>query len=104
MCDTSSPAPSQSSSSKTPRSVKRRSVIGAALAGTGVAVASAIASATPAQAFPLGTPLIPVLPLRSSQPKGPMLTMLGTSGGPQAEYGRCGTSSVLTIEGCNYLV
>ena len=105
MCDTDPlPPSSESSSAKSPRSVKRRSVIGAALAGTGVAVASTIAAAAPASATTLGTPLIPVLPVKSSQPTGTVLTMLGTSGGPQAEYGRCGTSSVLTVEGVNYLI
>ncbi|MBV9354048.1 MAG: MBL fold metallo-hydrolase [Chloroflexi bacterium] len=33
-----------------------------------------------------------------------MLTLLGTAGGPQAEYVRTGTSSVLTVEGYNYVV
>lgn len=107
MCATDPPSPPTSSSdspARSPRSVKRRSVIGAALAGTGVAVATAIAAAGPAEATTLGTPLIPVLPVKNSQPTGTVLTLLGTSGGPQAEYVRCGTSSVLTVEGYNYLV
>lgn len=102
MCDTDPPP--QTSSAKPSRSVKRRSVLGAALAGTGVAVASTIAAATPASAAPSASPFIQVLPFRASQPTGTALTLLGTSGGPQAEYGRCGTSSVLTVEGHNYLI
>ncbi|MBV9922317.1 MAG: MBL fold metallo-hydrolase [Pseudonocardia sp.] len=42
--------------------------------------------------------------MRSSQPKDTVLTWLGTSGGPQAEYGRTGTSTALTVEGYNYVV
>ena len=101
MSETDPPPPS----SRSPRAVKRRSVIGAALAGTGVAVASAVTAAAPASAAtPTGSPFIQVLPFRASQPTGTALTLLGTSGGPQAEYGRCGTSSVLTVEGYNYLI
>ncbi len=101
MSETDPPTPS----SRSPRSLKRRSVIGAALAGTGVAVASAVTAAAPASAAtPTGSPFIQVLPFRASQPTGTALTLLGTSGGPQAEYGRCGTSSVLTVDGCNYLI
>ena len=33
-----------------------------------------------------------------------MLTQLGTAGGPQADYVRTGTSTVLTVEGFNYVV
>ena len=114
MCETSSSTPSSpsssssSSTSSTPSitsSLKRRSLLGAALAGTGVAVAGAVAGpATRAEAFNLGTPLVPVLPLGASQPGGTVLTLLGTAGGPQAEYVRTGTSSVLTVNGFNYLV
>ena len=102
------PPPPASPSGEPPRSVRRRSVLGAALAGTGMAVAGSIAGATPASAAPSVSPFIQVLPFRASQPQGAMLTLLGTSGGPQAEYGRCGTSSVLTVregdKSYNYLV
>lgn len=99
MCDTSPSSPS-------PRSINRRSVLGAALAGTGLAVAgSLLPSSTPkAEAQEPGLPLVPVLPMWPSQPKGTVLTQLGTAGGPQAEYVRTGTSTVLTVEGYNYLV
>ena len=100
MCDTSSPEPEPA----TRRSVSRRSVLGAALAGTGVAVASVIAASGPANARTLASSLIPALPVLPSQPSGTGLTLLGTAGGPQAEYGRTGTSSVLTVEGKNYLI
>lgn len=107
MCDTELPTPS-TPSAPSARSVRRRSVLGAALAGTGMAVAGSIAAATPASAAPSASPFIQVLPFRASQPQGTMLTLLGTSGGPQAEYGRCGTSSVLTVregkESYNYLI
>lgn len=109
MCDTSSSSSAASSSTPSsstpsPRTMKRRSILGAALAGTGVAVAGSIAAAAPADAFNLGTPIVPVLPLGPSQPKGTVLTLLGTAGGPQAEYVRTGTSSVLTVDGFNYVI
>jgi len=90
--------------SPTAHSIRRRSVLGAALAGTGAAIAGTLASALPAEALTLGTPLRPVLPVLASQPTGTLLTLLGTAGGPQAEYVRTGTSSVLTVEGYNYVI
>ncbi len=102
MSDTTSSSPS--SSAEPSGSMKRRSVIGAALAGTGVAVAGSIAAAAPAKAANIGTQFVQVLPFKNSQPKGTMLTLLGTAGGPQAEYVRTGTSSVLTVDGFNYVV
>ena len=92
MCETSS----------SNSSIKRRSLLGAAIAGTGVAVAGAV-GALPAEAAP-GTPRRPYLPVRSDQPRGPVITQLGTAGGPQAEYVRTGTSTALTVEGHNYVV
>lgn len=99
MCDTSSSS----------RSINRRSLLGAALAGSGVAVASALAPASGSNAEAasppgLSTPLRPHLPVVPSQPKGTVLTQLGTAGGPQADYVRTGTSTVLTVEGFNYVV
>ena len=107
MCDTCSTPPSdpEASSSPKPRSVKRRSILTAALAGTGVAVAATVAGATPASAVNIGPPRLPLLPVMPDQPKkGTVLTMLGTAGGPQAEYVRTGTSSVLSVDGYNYLI
>ena len=72
----------------------RRALLGAALAGTGLAVAGC-STRRDAPA---------TLPLDSSQPTGDALTLLGTSGGPQAEYGRTGTSTALTVGGRNYVV
>jgi ribonuclease BN (tRNA processing enzyme) len=94
MCDTS---PSD-------RSISRRSLLGAAMAGTGVVIASATGCAPPAKPLTLPDRLRPLLPVRSAQPKETVLTLLGTSGGPQAEYGRTGTSTALTVEGYNYVV
>ncbi len=97
MCDTSSSG----------RPLARRSLLAAAAAGTGLGVASAVApgSSSRAEAAPLpGTPLRPLLPVVPSQPKGTVLTQLGTAGGPQADYVRTGTSTVLTVEGFNYVV
>ncbi|RBY78687.1 MBL fold metallo-hydrolase [Geodermatophilus sp. TF02-6] len=94
MCDT---GPSD-------RSISRRSLLGAAMAGTGVVIAASAACASSADPPGSSTPLRPVLPVRSSQPKDTVLTLLGTSGGPQAEYGRTGTSTVLTVEGHDYVV
>ena len=108
MCETSS-SPSQTSSTEretgpSKRSkLGRRSLLGAAAVGTGL-VASRTMPGSTAEALTLGTPLTPVLPLWASQPKGTVLTQLGTAGGPQAEYVRTGTSTVLTVEGHNYLV
>ena len=115
MCDTSSSHSSLESSSQPtfdaasesssqPRPMKRRSLLGAALAGTGVAVAGAVAGAAPAKAANIGTQFVQVLPFKNSQPQGNMLTLLGTAGGPQAEYVRTGTSSVLTVDGHNYVI
>lgn len=87
-----------------PRSIKRRSLLRVAAAGTGVAIAGSIAAAAPSEGFSRGTSVTPVLPLLPSQPNGTVLTLLGTAGGPQAEYVRTGTSSVLTVEGYNYVV
>ena len=50
------------------------------------------------------TPRRPLLPVRASQPEGPVLTLLGTSGGPPPDYVRTGISSVLTVGGYNYVV
>jgi ribonuclease BN (tRNA processing enzyme) len=89
------------------RSISRRSLLGAAVAGTGAVVAGAAGCASPGEpATPpgLSSPLRPFLPLRSAQPKDTVLTLLGTAGGPQAEYVRTGTSTALTVEGYNYVV
>ena len=67
---------------------------------TGAACAAATASAS----IRTGTPRRPLLPVHPSQPWGPVLTLLGTSGGPPPDYVRTGTSSVLTVEGSNYVV
>ena len=97
MCDTS---PSD-------HSINRRSVLGGALAGTGLAIAGAMGASPPKAATTLpgfGTPLRPILPVLPAQPNGTVITQLGTAGGPQAEYVRTGTSTVFTVEGYNYLV
>lgn len=86
------------------RSIGRRSLLGAALAGTGLAVAGATGCAPSAAPITVPDRLRPLLPVRSAQPRETVLTLLGTSGGPQAEYGRTGTSTVLTVEGYNYVV
>ena len=91
------PGPSESSR------FGRRSLLGAAAAGAGLLLARTLPGSR-ADALTLGTAATPVLPLLNTQPKGTVLTLLGTSGGPQAEYGRTGTSSVLTVEGYNYLI
>ena len=85
-------------------SISRRSLLGTVMAGTGLAIAGSAGCARPAEPPALNLPLRPLLPVRSSQPKDTVLTLLGTSGGPQAEYVRTGTSSVLTVEGHNYVV
>jgi ribonuclease BN (tRNA processing enzyme) len=95
-----------SSSAPSSPSINRRSLLGTAIAGTGLVAATAAGCAPSAgqTAGPLSSPLQPLLPMRGSQPKDTSLTLLGTSGGPQAEYVRTGTSSVLTVEGQNYVV
>jgi len=108
MCDTS-PSDTSDTSDTSPsgHSINRRSMLGGALAGTGLAIAGAM-SASPARAATklpgFGTPLRPILPVLPSQPTGTVITQLGTAGGPQAEYVRTGTSTVFTVEGKNYLV
>jgi ribonuclease BN (tRNA processing enzyme) len=98
MCDTTSPeTPSR-------RSFGRRGLLRAALAGAGVAAAGVAACGRGGDTPVLGFPVRPLLPVRSSQPTDTVLTLLGTSGGPQAEYVRTGTSSVLTVGGRNYVV
>lgn len=96
MCDT---APTKGS-------IRRRSLLGAALAGAGAGVAGAIGVLAAKGDTPqdLGTPRHPLLPVRSDQATGTVITQLGTAGGPQAEYARTGTSTVLTVEGHNYVV
>ncbi|WP_419817844.1 MBL fold metallo-hydrolase [Glaciibacter flavus] len=81
----------------------RRSLLGAAAVGAGLVIAKSLPGSSNG-ALALGAPLTLVLPTLSTQPKGTVLTLLGTAGGPQAEYGRTGTSSVLTVDGYNYLV
>lgn len=106
MCDTTS-NPTKQESSGSERPVRRRSILGAALAGAGVAAATTVGATSIARAESprdIGTPRRPLLPVRSDQPKGTVLTQLGTAGGPQAEYVRTGTSTVLTVEGHNYVV
>jgi ribonuclease BN (tRNA processing enzyme) len=97
MCDTSA----------FDHSISRRSLLGAAVAGAaGVAVAGTVAAA-PAEASTrhgTGSPRRPLLPVHDSQPKGTVLTLLGTAGGPPADYVRTGISSVLTVGGRNYVV
>lgn len=90
--------------SSSTRSIQRRSLLRAAAAGTGVVIAGSIAVAAPTVGLPRGTALTPLLPLLATQPQGTVLTLLGTAGGPQAEYVRTGTSSVLTVDGYNYVV
>lgn len=73
----------------------------------GAAGVAGVAAAAPAGASTrhgTGSPRRPLLPVRASQPKGTVLTLLGTSGGPPADYVRTGISSVLTIGGRNYVI
>ena len=87
-------------------SMTRRSLLGSAIAGTGLVAATAAGCAASDQqtAGPLATPVNPILPLRGAQPRDTSLTLLGTSGGPQADYVRTVTSTVLTVEGQNYVI
>lgn len=82
--------------------LSRKAFLGAMAA---VSAGTLVGSAKPASAaIQPGTPRCPVLPVHASQPEGPVLTLLGTSGGPPPDYVRTGISSVLTIEGHNYVV
>ena len=82
--------------------LSRRAFLGAMAA---VSAGALVGTAAPASAsIRPGTPRRPVLPVHPSQPEGPVLTLLGTSGGPPPDYVRTGTSSVLTVEGYNYVV
>ncbi|MFC5139111.1 MBL fold metallo-hydrolase [Actinomycetospora rhizophila] len=104
---TDAPSDDTASTPEPPRpSIGRRSLLGSAIAGTGLVAAAAAGCAPSAEqtAGPLSTPLNPVLPTSNSQPRDTSLTLLGTSGGPQADYVRTGTSTVLTVEGQNYVV
>ncbi len=87
--------------------VSRRAVIGALGIGSAAALTAmappALASGVPSDPAP-GSPRRPLLPVRSSQPTGTALTLLGTAGGPPADYVRAGISSVLTVDGRNYVV
>ncbi len=95
MCDSDAPT----------RSVSRRSLLGAAMVGAaGVAGVAAAPSAGASTRHGTGSPRRPLLAVRDSQPKGTVLTLLGTSGGPPADYVRAGISSVLTVGGRNYVV
>ena len=89
--------------------LSRRSLLKALAAGSAGAVAAAAvpgvtASAAASTRHDTGTPRHPFLPVTSSQPQGSVLTLLGTAGGPQADYVRAGASSVLTVDGHNYVV
>jgi ribonuclease BN (tRNA processing enzyme) len=84
--------------------ISRRSLLGAAAAGSAGAL---IATAVPASAgvrHGTGTPRRPLLPVHASRHGGTVLTLLGTSGGPTPDYVRTGISSVLTVGGRNYVV
>jgi ribonuclease BN (tRNA processing enzyme) len=86
--------------------ISRRAALGAsALAAATCAVGSDAANAT-TQVKPdtSGDPRRPILPVRAHQPKDTRLTLLGTSGGPPPDYVRTGISSVLTVQGKNYVV
>jgi ribonuclease BN (tRNA processing enzyme) len=86
------------------KGVTRRSLLGTAAVGSAGAL---LATASPAAAgirSGKGSPRHPTLPVRQSQPKGPCVSLLGTSGGPPPDYVRAGISSALTIEGKNYVV
>jgi ribonuclease BN (tRNA processing enzyme) len=86
------------------KGITRRSLLGTAAVGSAGAL---LATSSPAAAgirTGKGSPRHPTLPVRQSQPKGPCVSLLGTSGGPPPDYVRAGISSALTIEGKNYVV
>jgi len=89
------------------RRISRRAVLGtsalaSACCAIGLASPADASSTTPSATS--GDPRRPVLPVRADQPKDTRLTLLGTSGGPPPDYVRTGISSVLTVQGTNYVV
>jgi hypothetical protein len=81
----------------------RRRFVGAA-AATSAAGLVGSAPAGAAQGSRGRDPRRPLLPIKASQPRGTRLTLLGTSGGPPADYVRTGMSSALSVGGRNYVI
>lgn len=88
------------------RGLSRRGLLAAAAP---LGAAAAIAGGTPAVAsarapFSAPGPDAGVLPTTPTPAQGDRLTFLGTLGGPPPEVGVAGVSTVLTVDGKNYVV